>query len=52
VGIGGDIENFEDAGNCFGFGGVEAEQIATKIRALGDDGVDHAGETNGLACCK
>ena len=45
-GIGGDIEDFEDSGDCFGFSRVEAEEIAAKVGALGDDGVDHAGKTN------
>ena len=46
VGIGGDIEDFEDAGDCLGFSGVEAEKIAAKVGTLGDDGVDHARKTN------
>ena len=46
VGIGGDIEDIEDTGDCFGFGGVEAEKVAAKVGTLGDDGVDHAGNTN------
>ena len=46
VGISGDIEDFEDTGDGFGFSGVEAKQVAAKVGTLGDDGVDHAGNTN------
>jgi hypothetical protein len=46
VWIRGDFEDLEDAGDCFGFGRVEAEEVTAKVGTLGDDSIDHAGKTN------